>query len=96
MPKQPKRYPPLSTQVTIDDVNDIATICGTRFAGMVFRNIGMFFPIGTTFRLLERNEDGVVTVKRVVLDGERRGKGKSRGSNPGPKTGDGTSSQVPK
>lgn len=51
-------------KIDYDQRNDTVTIEGVTYAGIVFRELGKFMPLGQLFRLVNR-EDGVVTIERV-------------------------------
>jgi hypothetical protein len=51
----------LSDEIKVDDASDVATICGIRYSGELFRGFGFDLKPGRSFRILQR-EDGVVTI----------------------------------
>lgn len=48
-------------KIEYDTQTDVLTIEGVKYAGDVFRNLGIA-PLGAIFRLVNRREDGVITL----------------------------------
>lgn len=48
-----------------NEMDDILTIEGIRYAGAIFRDLGWETPIGECFRI-EKREDGVLILSRVL------------------------------
>ena len=59
----------LSQEVSIDDFFDAITICGVRYSGDLFRQLGGLLPIGKKFRLIDR-KNGVITIETQKQKGE--------------------------
>jgi hypothetical protein len=55
--------PTTGLSYSYDEDNDVLTIEGVKYAGDIFRTLGLA-PVGTTIRI-EGREDGVVAVRRI-------------------------------
>ena len=72
--KRGKTMPALSEHVTIDDENDIVTLYGIRYTGVIFRGLGFSIREDETFQIIKR-EDGVITIQTNRIEQADEGAG---------------------